>query len=324
MELCVACSATLDSGSIPSTSEKPSLPIYFECNHVLCGNCARRKSLTTACILCHSANDILSTSGSNPSSSNKRSTPSRSEPPKYTDEEAAGFVLGEDSEDEEEEEYASPPSISPSEELPPAYQEGETLSELKNNDNGKREQCNIHYIKPDETLVGLSLKYGVEGPLLCQMNRLPISTLSTTPHLVHTLPFLLLPPHAAPSTSTTPLLPPAEERRRLIIRRFQVQTRCADYNVAKCYIDQIFEKRKEEARFVRMNREASGSETDETETLVREGGELEEAVNAFLADERWEKEQKENAKGKGKGLFGSKMRSTGQMDSVGKRGWSWH
>lgn len=102
-----------------------------------------------------------------------------------------------------------------------------------------------------------------------------------------------------------------------------MQTRCAEYNVAKCYVDQVFEKREEEARFIRMNREARGTVSDKVEMSVREGGELEEAVNAFLADERWENEQKENARGKGKGLFGSKMKSTGEIDNPGKRGWSW-
>lgn len=71
-------------------------------------------------------------------------------------------MLGEDSEDEEGEAAASPPSISPLGELPPAYQEGEQLSECKDNEKGKRDQCNLHYTKPDETLVGLSLKYGVD------------------------------------------------------------------------------------------------------------------------------------------------------------------
>jgi hypothetical protein len=71
-----------------------------------------------------------------------------------------------------------------------------------------------------------------------------------------------------------------------------------------------------------MNREARGDEVGE-ESLEREGGELEEACAAFLADERWEKEQKENAKGKGKGLFGSKMKSTGQVEHAGKMGWGW-
>ncbi|GAA5898701.1 uncharacterized protein JCM6883_003395 [Sporobolomyces salmoneus] len=320
MQLCVACSATLDSGSIPSNSEKPTLPVTFECDHILCSNCARRKSLTTACILCHSAHDLLGSS-----SSFRSRTTSQTNPPSYSEEKEDGFVLGDDSDDEEE---VSPPpqlsesSNSPTEE-PPAYRE-DNATEQVDEKGDKREQCNLHYIKPDETLLGLAMKYKVEGPLLCRMNRLPTSTLSTTPHLLHTLPFLLLPPHAAPSTSTTPLLPPAEERKRLIVRRFQVQTRCADYGVAKAYVDQVFEKRKEEAGFVRANREARGVLTDEDEgESLREGGELEEACAAFLADERWENEQKEKAKGKGKGLFGSKLKSTGQVENSGKLGWSW-
>jgi len=154
---------------------------------------------------------------------------------------------------------------------------------------------------------------------MCQMNRLPISTLSTTPHLLHTLPFLILPPSARPSTSTEPLLPPFEERKRLLIRRFQIATRCTDYNVAKAYIDQVLKAREEEAEFVRRNR---GARSDQELVEVREGGELEEAKMSYEADERWEREQREG-KGKGKGLFGSKIRSTGEVENKVKTGWSW-
>jgi len=151
------------------------------------------------------------------------------------------------------------------------------------------------------------------------MNRLPISTLSTTPHLLHTLPFLLLPPTARPSTSTKPLLPPAEERKRLLIRRFQIATRCTDYAVAKAYIDQVSKAREEEAEFLRRNRGI-----DEV-VEVREGGELEEAKKSYEADERWELEQRElGGKGKGKALFGSKIRTTGEVENSGlKKGWGW-
>lgn len=139
-----------------------------------------------------------------------------------------------------------------------------------------------------------------QGHVLCTLNKLPISTLTTTPHLLHAKPFILLPPGARPSTSTEPLLPAPLERKRLIVRRFQVAVKCPDWAVAQAYCDQVFQKREDEARFVRENRAARGEAAADVE--VREGGELEEAIEAFQADERWEREQR-NLKGKGKGVF---------------------
>ncbi|GAA6062388.1 hypothetical protein JCM10212_003197 [Sporobolomyces blumeae] len=354
MHLCVACSATLDStASLPTSSEKPASPVSFPCGHSVCARCtSARRSLATACVLCQSAHDLLSSS----SSASRPSRPPHATLPSYTghldDDE---FVLGDDSDDDatdgpdRNEKQSSPPPgiedrlIHPDDE-PPAYDDdndGNTTATKAHVDSKDQERsterCNLHYLKPEETLAGLALKYRVEGPLLCSMNRLPISTLSTTPHLVHTLPFVLLPPGAAPSTSTEPILAPREERRRLIIRRFQLQAKCADYSVAKAYCEQVWKKREEEADFVRTNRVArrTSGTTDETpddhalrgerdEVEVREGGELEEAVEAYLADERWEREQKENANHKGKGtLFGSKLRTTGQVEAKVKSGWRW-
>lgn len=151
------------------------------------------------------------------------------------------------------------------------------------------------------------------------MNRLPLSTLSTTPHLVHTLPFVVLPPGARPSTSTRPLVAPEVERRRLIVRRFQVATRCSDYGVATAYVDQVFERRTRDAAFVRANRDARGDADASEIADSEEGGELEEACAAYLADERWENEQKDKAKGKGKGLFGAVTTGRGKTGST----WSW-
>lgn len=147
------------------------------------------------------------------------------------------------------------------------------------------------------------------------MNKLPLSTLSTTPHLLHTLPFLLLPPSAT-SCSSTPLHPPSVERRRLIVFKFQRQTRCIDWAMANTYVSTVFDAREKEADFVRQNRAArgdiSGGEVD-----VRKGGELEEAIEQWERDERWEREQ-----GKGKGTMGSRIKSTGQVEGKVK-GWCW-
>lgn len=150
-----------------------------------------------------------------------------------------------------------------------------------------------------------------QGRLLCQLNKLPISTLSTTPHLLHTLPFLLLPP-SAHSRSSTPLHPPCVERKRLLVRRFQMHTRCSDWAMANAYVEAVLRAREKEAEFVQANAEARG---EGEWGGVREGGELEEAVESWERDERWEKGQRE-------GKMGSRIRSTGQVEGKVK-GWSW-
>ncbi|GAA5909829.1 hypothetical protein JCM5296_001830 [Sporobolomyces johnsonii] len=329
MQLCIACSATLDSdSSAPTSSEKPQSPVVFSCRHAVCGRCiTKRRRLAQACIMCQSAHDVLG-SGTSSRASSKAPTPSASSSrlPAYSapaQDQAGDFVLGDDSDVEDD---APPPPLDAlfDGEQPPAYEDEGAPPVL----DDKREQCSLHYLKPDETLLGLSMRYGVPGHLLCSMNKLPLSTLSTTPHLVHTLPFLLLPPSASPSTSTAPLLPAPLERRRLVVRRFQMQTRCADWAVAAAYVDQVFKRREVEAEFVRQNRAARAGERGEGEgeregegVVVREGGELDEAVEAWRRDERWEREQQ--AQGKGKGVIGSKLGSTGQAKIKVRTGWGW-
>lgn len=162
----------------------------------------------------------------------------------------------------------------------------------------------------------------MQGTLLCRWNKLPTSTLSTTPHLLHTREFILLPPGVRASTSTEPVLPPELERKRLVVRRFMVTTKCTDWSMAQTYVDQVFRAREEEARFVQENRTARGEAGEAVE--VREGGKLEEAVEAYQADERWEREQRNLHGGvKGKGVFGRRTIEPGASGTKGSKGWSW-
>lgn len=194
MQLCIACSATLDSTqSTPTNSEKPAYPTTFSCQHSVCASCTSRRTnlakvstlplestppgahsiMKQSCILCKSVHDVLG----NPTSSTKTSQPpSRStlNPPSYTQD---GFVLGDDSDDDDETDLSPPPPpplLAPLEEespsfnpdQPPAYDDPKHPHdddyETNEKEGAKRDQCNIHYIKPDETLLGLSLSYSIE------------------------------------------------------------------------------------------------------------------------------------------------------------------
>ncbi|GAA5976427.1 hypothetical protein JCM10908_005496 [Rhodotorula pacifica] len=326
MQLCSACCTTLDvsssSAPLPRYSEKPDpAPTTFGCGHVVCGKCARkRRGLAQSCILCTGIDDILGSASASSTSIEGESTavdPSNSrvaQPPPYGPAAVASgddFVLGDDEDSADEEDHAekgrSPNrkdemARADSEELPD-YDDSTNVNAAAQvggpSDGKERPQPHIHYLRPDDTLLGLSMQYGVDGRALCRQNNLPPSTLSTTPQLLHTRPFILLPPGARPSASTEPLLSPALERKRLIVRRFQTQTKCTDWAMANAYVDQVFDAREKEAALIKENRRARG---DAEDIEVREGGELEEAVEAFLADERWEREQR-NKKGKGRGLF---------------------
>ncbi|BGP46603.1 hypothetical protein JCM10450v2_002450 [Rhodotorula kratochvilovae] len=298
---------------VPAHSEKAESPVSFSCGHSICGACVRkRRRLAQSCILCQTADDLLS-GGSTPSSPSIKAASRAPSPPRYV-EEKGDFVLGGDSDDEDGPLDAPPPPP----DAPPAYEAGS--AELDDADGkGAREQCALHHVRREDTLLGLSMHYGVDGHVLCTLNKLPLSTLSTTPHLLHTKPFLLLPPSAArPSASSSPLLPAPLERKRLVVRRFQVATKCADWAIAQAYVDQVWRAREDEARFVAANARARGEEVPE-EGEVREGGELEEAVAAYEADERWEREQRNL---KGKGPVGRRLGIAAPVEPP-RKGWGW-
>ncbi|KAI1797346.1 hypothetical protein LXA43DRAFT_969322 [Ganoderma leucocontextum] len=99
-----------------------------------------------------------------------------------------------------------------------------------------------YFIRPDDTLLGISLRLGIDDRILCRLNGLPPSTLRMTPHLLHTRSFLVLPP----SVRARPPLSPAEQaldeerKARLAIERaetrFQSLTKETDRDVAKAYV----------------------------------------------------------------------------------------
>ncbi|EIW84015.1 hypothetical protein CONPUDRAFT_151065 [Coniophora puteana RWD-64-598 SS2] len=98
-----------------------------------------------------------------------------------------------------------------------------------------------YHIRPQDTLQGIALRFGLNARALCKLNNLPPSTLSTTPHLLHTRTVLTLPPSAA--SSSQPQTPPGQpseeyERRRALERaskRLQTLTKETDWRVAKAY-----------------------------------------------------------------------------------------
>ncbi|KAI0360123.1 hypothetical protein OH77DRAFT_1472199 [Trametes cingulata] len=160
-----------------------------------------------------------------------------------------------------------------------------------------------YFIKPEDTLLGISLKLGVDARILCRLNNLPISTLRTTPHLLHTRAFLILPLSARPPPPLSPVEQALDEERKARIAReraetrFQTMTKETDRGVAKAYVALAGLPDGEESDFKEYEKEkglrrrrARASHDDEDQEL--EG----RAMDRYFDDEEWE--ARERAEGR--------------------------
>lgn len=276
-------------------NEKGSIvvpPFQFKnCHHFVCSRCqSSQRRLVRYCIKCETVDELLG--GGKPDlKSNSVEIPTST-----TD-----FVIESDDEDE----------------LPPNYSLDTSTPRTALVSATSDKQNGIHYLLPHETLQGIAMKYRLEGRLLCTLNALHPSALTTSPHLLHTLPFLLLPPSVEPgAANASPRFSLEEERYRTSIFRLQVLEKIQSHAEAKAYMDAAFLARKEEFESIIKNRERRGEEIGDLS--IRIGGELDDARESYCNDRVWEKQQVE--KGKGKGVMGSKLRSTGMVESS-VRGW---
>lgn len=123
-----------------------------ESNHILLSNTSNRPQ---SCLLCGTVDDVLRGSA-DASDSRHRSN--------LTDD----FVLGESDDDDEQ-----PPPLD--DEQPPAYnlddvgtssateKENEAPTQASRDEKKRQDdQVQVHYIKPDETLLGLAMRYRVD------------------------------------------------------------------------------------------------------------------------------------------------------------------
>lgn len=140
------------------------------------------------------------------------------------------------------------------------------------------QQDAIHFLAPDDTLLSLSLRYGIPAQHLRAHNRLPAGA----DHLLAARRTLRIPPSPGPGQSSSavvvslspqPVEGEAEVERKARIRRWMVACKCADYEVAELY-------------------------------LAQSGGEVDAAVERFVADGEWERRNPLQVGGKGKGRGG--------------------
>jgi len=132
------------------------------------------------------------------------------------------------------------------------------------------------------------------------MNSLPLSTLSTTPHLLHTRRILELPPGKY-NLPPPPIDPRVLEARKTeqAEKRFQFVTKEVDWRVAKTYValaegELDGPKSKEDTRNFRSS-QAEGSRRV-----------LEDAVEQYLEDEEWETQEGGEPRIQGFPLFSSR------------------
>ncbi|KAF9453426.1 hypothetical protein P691DRAFT_620873, partial [Macrolepiota fuliginosa MF-IS2] len=153
-----------------------------------------------------------------------------------------------------------------------------------------------YYIEPRDSVHGIALRFGVNARELCRQNNLPFSTLSTTPHLLHTRAFLELPPSSKPIPLQYVLSEEdqaerdAQRARERAEKKLQMVTKEVDWQVAKAYIalaenvgigDEVIRKRKE-ASEMKAPRPITGSSNDNLESR---------AVDMYLDDEEWEQNE---------------------------------
>lgn len=146
---------------------------------------------------------------------------------------------------------------------PPSYDDSITPSRLleQGSEPPSDTEDTVHFVASEDSLQGLSLAYKVPIAVLRRHNNLYSDPLLAARRWV------LIPRshYTGPSLSTPP--DPLEEERKTKVRRWMVSTKCADYDVAQLYL--------------------KGSDYN-----------LDIAIEAFKADEEWERSHPLEGKGK--------------------------
>lgn len=227
------------------------------------------------------------------------------------------FVVGDEDEDEASEmdegevakasDVASPPASPPFEGAGPTepdvqvkpHAEPDKPDEPTEPTDSNQGSPGRYYIRPDDTLLGISLRLGVEGRTLCKLNDLPPSTLRTTPHLLHTRTFLVLPQsHSQQQQQHTTMkdISPAEEAQLTRVHAqvsLQHVTKETDDGIAQVYVA-LAEDSDSEPDVASLKAEGEKESRRMAPTPIT----LEErALDRYLDDDEWER--RERAEGRG-------------------------
>ncbi|KAF5382138.1 hypothetical protein D9615_004303 [Tricholomella constricta] len=346
--LCFACSSSLpplkkfNSNSGISTSTTDISAGVFTtpcCQRLICPSCiARNPRLQryNPCLACLGGVGVVrSPSGSIPRSGARLNIDGAAR-----DEDM--FVLGDDEDesnfdDEKEGLTVAQDVLSPGQSPPPAIiphkafqgdisttaieSEIPTVEEDEQTPDGtEAESLPLKYhITRSDTLQGIVLRYGLDGHELCRLNNLPPSTLRTTPHLLHTRRFLILPPTVRKTEVPLNKETPEQAREREASRgkeraekRLQTLMKEVDWRVAKAYVA-LADDAEEVEEWNRKRKESLG---------VGEGpSNLEgRAIRKYLDDDEWEERQRDQGFKAGSIL---NRTAKSEKDEPGDGWWRW-
>ncbi|KAH6913064.1 hypothetical protein BKA70DRAFT_712218 [Coprinopsis sp. MPI-PUGE-AT-0042] len=171
----------------------------------------------------------------------------------------------------------SSPPVSPPTSGPPA---GDSVSEIL--DPATARGPSKYFLNKRDTLQGLALRFGVDARELCRLNKLPISALNTTPHILHTRSYIILPLSAAsqPQNDEEIKAREAKRAREKAERKLQTLMKEADPSIAKAYVALIDDDEAQEA----ARRKRKEMATNDTNGSLLEAA----AIDQYLEDEDWE------------------------------------
>ena len=111
--------------------------------------------------------------------------------------------------------------------------------------------------------------------------------LRTTPHLLHTRAYLLLPPSAKPHSSLLPCTSEDKERELKLVReraekKLQTLTKEVDFRIAKTYVALADDEEEQEISAIKHKEVSGASLSYGLEAL---------AINSYLDDLQWEADE---------------------------------
>lgn len=164
---------------------------------------------------------------------------------------------------------------------------------------------------------------------LCRLNDLPTTTLSTTPHILHTRTTILLSPTSKPPPDNPAL---AEARRvERAEKRLQTVTKELDWSVAKAYVAIAHDSGPSD---VSAKEKSDDCEAGRRMVPVSEGPSQKrtldnDAIDRYLADTEWEERERREGRDSAIqtfpwGSFGQKLGlSPGAQQGSGGFKWPW-
>ncbi|KAG8824308.1 hypothetical protein FRC19_002078 [Serendipita sp. 401] len=203
--------------------------------------------------------------------------------------EETAFVIGEDDDDDQErvDETNQPQAQEETLLAKPESQSEQNATETQPMDDVDSKVPSKYWLRKGDTLHGIALRFKLNSREICKLNNLPPSTLSTTPHLLHTRSFIILRPATQEIEAPSP---EAEERARRrknerAAKQFQFVTKELDWRIAKTYVDLAEDQ--ELGDDYEMKRKEAGLPIGRPDRETSAAG----AVQRYLDDEEWEQEQ---------------------------------